>query len=238
MKKLVLSLAAFAAVALTIGIGVAAAATGYSLFGDAQIVSPGHNSAHAAQATSTGSNAFGGVDFTVPAGLTVSQLSNLASDYNPTVGTCGLGSPRFSVEVTNGSTTGNLFFYIGPPPNYNACPPGWTLSGNLASPANLVDATQLGGAFYEPYALVQTTYGSYTVLDISLVVDGPNQTVQFDNTQINQTTYTYEPPPTKADCKNGGWQNFDGQNGSPGPFKNQGDCVSFFATNGKNGGNG
>jgi hypothetical protein len=35
-------------------------------------------------------------------------------------------------------------------------------------------------------------------------------------------------PTTKEECKNGGWRNF----GST--FKNQGDCVSFVATNGRN----
>lgn len=35
-------------------------------------------------------------------------------------------------------------------------------------------------------------------------------------------------PTTKEDCKNGGWQNYDGR------FKNQGDCVSFVASGGKN----
>jgi hypothetical protein len=36
------------------------------------------------------------------------------------------------------------------------------------------------------------------------------------------------PPPTSKDqCKNGGWRTF-------GVFKNQGDCVSFVATGGKN----
>ena len=34
-------------------------------------------------------------------------------------------------------------------------------------------------------------------------------------------------PTTKDQCKNGGWRNF-------GVFKNQGDCVSFVATGGKN----
>jgi 6-phosphogluconolactonase len=34
-------------------------------------------------------------------------------------------------------------------------------------------------------------------------------------------------PTTKEQCKNGGWRNFP-------QFKNQGDCVSFVATNGKN----
>jgi hypothetical protein len=40
-------------------------------------------------------------------------------------------------------------------------------------------------------------------------------------------TDTPSPPPSKEECKNGGWRNFPG-------FKNQGDCVSFVATNGKN----
>jgi hypothetical protein len=34
-------------------------------------------------------------------------------------------------------------------------------------------------------------------------------------------------PSSKDQCKNGGWKNFPG-------FKNQGDCVSFVATGGKN----
>jgi hypothetical protein len=34
-------------------------------------------------------------------------------------------------------------------------------------------------------------------------------------------------PTSKQQCKNGGWRNFPG-------FKNQGDCVSFVATGGKN----
>ena len=36
---------------------------------------------------------------------------------------------------------------------------------------------------------------------------------------------------SKDQCKNGGWKTF-------GVFKNQGDCVSYFATKGKNGPNG
>ncbi len=35
---------------------------------------------------------------------------------------------------------------------------------------------------------------------------------------------------TGDDCKDGGWQNFTS---APGPFKNQGQCVSHFASNGK-----
>lgn len=41
------------------------------------------------------------------------------------------------------------------------------------------------------------------------------------------------PPATKDDCKNGGWQTHTDANGTA--FKNQGDCVSYVATKGKNG---
>jgi len=38
--------------------------------------------------------------------------------------------------------------------------------------------------------------------------------------------------PTKADCKHGGWRTMI--DGAGNHFKNQGDCVSYFATKGKN----
>jgi len=44
-------------------------------------------------------------------------------------------------------------------------------------------------------------------------------------------------PTTTEECKNGGWQVFttDGSgHHHTHPFKNQGDCVSFVATGGKN----
>jgi hypothetical protein len=47
---------------------------------------------------------------------------------------------------------------------------------------------------------------------------GPNGTQQLIVTCL---------PTTKEECKNGGWRTF-------GVFKNQGDCVSFVATGGKN----
>ena len=42
---------------------------------------------------------------------------------------------------------------------------------------------------------------------------------------VNQTVYDYEFA-SKDDCKDGGWQKFTLP---PGPFKNQGQCVSYFA---------
>jgi choice-of-anchor C domain-containing protein len=48
----------------------------------------------------------------------------------------------------------------------------------------------------------------------------------IDNIVITETV------PTKSDCKDGGWQAMIDNAGNH--FKNQGDCVSYFATGGKN----
>ena len=55
-------------------------------------------------------------------------------------------------------------------------------------------------------------------------------TVIYQGQTLTQTLrVTCEPPTptTKDECKNGGWKTF-------GVFKNQGDCVSFVTTKGKN----
>ena len=51
-----------------------------------------------------------------------------------------------------------------------------------------------------------------------------------DTLTVGETTYDFGPRAfDKADCKDGGWEtNFAG-----GKFVNQGDCVSFYASNGK-----
>jgi hypothetical protein len=51
-----------------------------------------------------------------------------------------------------------------------------------------------------------------------------------DGDGIGTACDTPEKPTTKDQCKNGGWQTFNGIY----TFKNQGDCVSFVATGGKN----
>lgn len=75
---------------------------------------------------------------------------------------------------------------------------------------------------------------------VHLVVGFASPTDQFDGNvdafTINSTTYDFEPslpsPTSKDQCKNGGWHNYADANGTA--FKNQGDCVSYVATGGKN----
>lgn len=210
---------------------LAAVGIGYSLFGDANYVSPGNNSNRAVQLISNANTGvYSGIDFAVPANLTINDLNTLSTDYKFTAASCALGSPRFGITLASNPNAA-IFVYIGPPPNYTGCPPNvWANTGNLVIPASLVDATQYGGTFYEPWAAVQAQFSGQVVTDIFLVSDngpapGASQTVLIDNTDVNGTLYDYEFT-SKNDCKDGGWKNFTFP---PGPFKNQGQCVSYFA---------
>jgi hypothetical protein len=85
-------------------------------------------------------------------------------------------------------------------------------------------------------------YGDYEVTGIQLVADASwffadaEQTVLIDDTNIDGTIYNYDQPKDMDQCKKGGWQDLEDDEGNS--FKNQGDCVSFFATGGKNKGAG
>jgi len=221
-------------IALT-AITPAFAATTYTLFGDATIVSGG-NPGNAAQLESNEPGGFAGVDFNGTTLTTLSDLTNLATDYKFTENSCGGGSPRFQINLDNGAgDTGNIFVYLGPAPSYAGCPTGvWTPSGNLVTPASLVDTSQLdAGTFYDPYASALVKYGAYMVTGVQLVADGEwafsgDQVVLVDNVEINTDIVTFEPnvPTSKDQCKKDGWKTLEDSNGQP--FKNQGQCVSYF----------
>ena len=117
------------------------------------------------------------------------------------------------------------------------------LSGNPAGPPSLktldVSATGAAAASYtydvsgndranmnwtqETYTFLATS-ASTTLTFVSTTAGafGP----AIDNVAITETV------PTKSDCKDGGWQAMIDNAGNH--FKNQGDCVSYFATAGKN----
>ena len=121
----------------------------------------------------------------------------------------------------------------------------FALSGNPAGdPAvKTLDVSATGGTVssysYDVTALgndltnMNWTSASYTFLATS-----PTTTLSFVSTTegvfgpaIDNVVVT-ESVPVKNDCKNGGWQTMIDNAGNS--FKNQGDCVSYFATKGKN----
>lgn len=189
MRKVLLSLTIAGLLMLAFTAEIASAAAGYQLFGDAQLVTPGNGSTSAVEATTTGTNGYGGVDFTVAAGLTLNDVNHLSTDIRATIGTCNTGTPRFSIGVDDGTAVTKYVV------TYPTCSPVWSNTGNLVSQTSFVDAAQLGGSTSQQYSTVQAMWGTYPVTDIFLVVDPSNgtQTIQFDNSRVNDVTFTYEP---------------------------------------------
>jgi hypothetical protein len=217
---------------------------GYIFFGDVAYVVPGSSSLRAVELKSDSTmSAFGAVRFDVPAGMKFADLTTLKTDFNVTHNDCFGGSPRFQVKVDTGSGLKNIFVYIGPYPNYTGCTPNvWTDSGDLLETGKFVDTSQVGGTFYDTYDNALSNYGGLDVVSISLVADGSwgfvdgEQTVLVDNVAINDVLYDFEPTASesKDSCKGGGWMDYSGEVSLPGPFKNQGDCVSHFISEGRN----
>jgi hypothetical protein len=162
---------------------------------------------------------FSFISFNDLQGRPVGDLTSLSADV--VQADFGLGSPRFSVELSNGTDTKSVFVYLGDLPNLDTGGTGDT--GNLVDSGTRVDSTQLGGTFYGTWqdALTAAANSGYTTIsEIDFVVDGVSQTVVLDSVTINGTTYGFAAS-SKDDCKTGGWQTLG--------YKNQGDCVSSFA---------
>ena len=222
----------------------------YSFFGDAAYVSPGNASARAVHIESdvTGVNGYGGISYGVEAGTTFADLAVLSSDFRVDADDlCVGGSPRVAIGIDttgDGVRDGSIFAYFGTDSAGAACIPGsWQNSGDFLEVGRLLDTSQLGGTFYDPYATALANYGSYGVTSISIVTDSSwasadsEHAADIDNTLISSTLFTYEVPAlpvatTKDQCKNGGWMGLTDADGNS--FKNQGDCVSYVATQGKN----
>jgi hypothetical protein len=155
--------------------------------------------------------------------------------------------------VTGGTCSGFTTFVYEPYENGTVTPNVWQAwdvdagqfwSSRTATGGGTCNTVAgFGGApFYTLAALKAACPNAVAVgFGVNIGSNNPSYNVETDLVTFNGTTYNFEPataPATvtltsKDDCKNNGWM----QSTNP-TFKNQGDCVSFFATKGKNGGAG
>jgi hypothetical protein len=186
---------------------------------------------------------FSGIAYAPSGTLKVSDISNLSATLEGTP-ECGAGSPRFQIGVDtdgNGTRDGNAFVYLGTAASgYTICSAGST--GNLTQSSDArVDYSQLeSGAQVRTWSQFVAAFGTKSVTGIQLVVDSgwnagaagsdQTQTIVVSKVTINGDTYQVQGPPTdKEQCKKDGWKSFNNP-----AFKNQGDCVSFCETGGRN----
>ena len=158
---------------------------------------------HLAKNCPTSTNAAAGADITGLEG----QAFTSASFTLASASQCNGGSPRFNVATTTG------FFFLG---CNNVTP---TTNANGAATYTFTPATIAAAGNQVPFP-------TGTITGISVLIDVQGS-ADLTNITVNGELQVPTPQAAKDQCKNGGWQNFT----SP-SFKNQGDCVSFFATGG------
>jgi len=157
----------------------------------------------------TPTNAAAGADITGLEGQTFTSGSFTLANASE----CQGGSPRFDVVTTTG------LFFLG---CNNVTP---TVNANGTVTYTFTAATIAAGGSQVPFPT-----GTIEAIDILIDVQG---SANVTDITVNGELQVPTTQAAKDQCKKGGWQNFT----SP-AFKNQGDCVSFFATGGKNTGNG
>jgi hypothetical protein len=156
----------------------------------------------------TATNAAAGADITGLEGQTFTSASfTLASASQ-----CQGGSPRFDIVTTNGT------FFLG----CNNVIPTTNADGTVTY--TFTAATLAAAGNQVPFPT-----GTITAVDVLIDVQG---TADLSNITVNgvlQEPAAAATPTSKDQCKDGGWQTFTDPS-----FKNQGDCVSYVATHGKN----
>jgi hypothetical protein len=210
MRRLVLAGAAAAGLVL---VSVAAAALVPGVFDPGNTGCPKATYAngvlHLEKNCSTDTNAAAGADITGAEGQTFTSASfTLASASQ-----CQGGSPRFDVVTTTGT------FFLG----CNNVTPTTNADGTVTYTFNAATIAAGGGQVPVPTGTIQA-------VDILIDVQG---TADVSNITFNGVAQVPTQETAKDQCKNGGWKNFADPS-----FKNQGDCVSYFATGGRNPGNG
>lgn len=246
-KRVIATIVALGTMLVATSVAAAAGITS-SLFGGAVATSSDVSLTSDLTDVST-ANDFSGIKFTVPAGTTFAELTTLSTEFNPTVGGCGGGSPRFSIQLAGGK---NVFVYFGPSPNFTGCTLNtWQSTGNLIgnNDTGRYDTSQVqSGTQSNTYAGALALVGSQQVTEIDLVVDAgwffnPKvQTVLVRNVQINDQTF-YAPQQSgghghatspaqicKAELKSIGRTAFEHKYGKNHNLRNaMGKCVSALA---------
>jgi hypothetical protein len=227
----------------------AVAAAHYSLFGQAEHVSPGAPGSNTAVSLTSDFSDLdavalhvSGISLDVPDGLTFADLTHLSLDYNIGDDGCAPDSPRFQISLDIGGDGGNdgyVDVYIGPGPDFTDCETGWNNSGNLIAnnDAGRYNASQMVNGFIGSHDDVLAAYGSAVITGfVQLTVDGgwqgelwgdsdERQEILADNVIINGDVFTFEIPEDGPSCKNDGWQDLTRADSTP--FKNQGECIRY-----------
>lgn len=155
------------------------------------------------------------------------------------------GDPSYQLAMCAGGITGTTCsgfttMVFEPYENGAVIPMAWqswnVMSGQMWSSHNVNSGTcQLvasQGTDLYSMATLQTLCPNAVIFQTGVNVgsNNPGYNVETDLFDFNGTVYNFEPGDANS-CKNGAWMNMVNPSGQV--FKNQGDCVSFFASGGR-----
>jgi Protein of unknown function (DUF642) len=136
------------------------------------------------------------------------------------IGESAAGAIEQAVGTTPGALYALSFWYAGHPFCILNNGSG-TASATAAAGGSSINLTSGPTNLYTRVALLFTAAGGTTTVSFMSLTNFGCGGILIDNVSVEPL------PTTKSECENDGWQ-------SSGVFKNQGDCVSFVATQGKN----
>jgi len=154
--------------------------------------------------------------------------------------------PSYQLLVDlNGSGVGGFTTFVYEPYQNGVVTPGvwqqWDVdAGNMWSSRTFtgvgtcVVVAGAGGPPFYNLTTLQTVCPDAVVLGFGVNVGtfNPSYNVETDGVNFNGTIYDFElanTPSNKDECKKNGWEGLTDENGQP--FRNQGQCVSYFNHN-------
>jgi len=158
---------------------------------------------------------------TFSGGAILSAVEGLPANQSTVYGTSDCAGFACAITITFSSPVENFSVDVL---NGMLEPVSYTVTSNLGETVTkTIAASQSSGA--ETFTLTGSGITSVTITPTggcSTFWDFLIDKVQFDVVEAEPAV-----PTEKAECKNGGWETYD-------IFKNQGDCVSYVATDGRN----
>ena len=196
----------------------------------------------------TTGGAVGTASLDLDEGVQAEELDNrLSLNYLLIDRTCAGGSPRIQLAIDtdgDGDFDANAFGYLGSLPFGGGCTTGAWTTQDMTDDVARWDLSQLGGGMTLTFDQMETFLaalpGDYQILSATLADDsasfapGAAGQAYYDALRVGDCTLedsddsVVSPPTSKDQCKDGGWSIFDNP-----AFRNQGECVSFVASNGK-----
>lgn len=143
------------------------------------------------------------------------------------------GNAAGAISQTFATTIGNTYtvtFALSGNPAGGPTVKTLTVGATGAASANLTFDTVAAGSTLTDMKWSTRTY-TFLATTASTTLTFTSTTAGVYGPALDKVVVT-EKVPTKADCKKGGWKTkIDGKGNK---FKNQGDCVSYYATGGRN----